>query len=74
MDSTLHNPPTRIVPHSSLNITVDEAQQRVAAFLEEHADRTRMLGGDTAVTGQLAKLQESLAQEQLERMRKPSAS
>ena len=59
MDAQLR-PPTRIVPEQVIAISKEEAQERIAAFLEDHAKRTRLSGGDSVVSGQLAKLHASL--------------
>lgn len=55
--------PTRITPVSVHAVSPSEAQQMINAFLEAHDERTRMSGGDLAISGQLRKLERSLKEE-----------
>ncbi|KIO27283.1 hypothetical protein M407DRAFT_243393 [Tulasnella calospora MUT 4182] len=55
--------PTRITPVSVHSASSSEAQRMISAFLEAHDERTRMTGGDLAISGQLRKLEKSLKEE-----------
>jgi len=65
------DPPRRITPVSSKNISAKRAQLRIQAFLDDFENRNSTLkGGDKTVTVQLQKLNQALLDE---RQRQKSA-
>ena len=60
----LSDPPPRITPTTSKNISAKRAQIRIQAFLNDFENRNSTLnGGNKAVTVQLQKLNQALLDE-----------
>ena len=60
------NPPLRIQPTASKNLSAEDAQACVSQFLDDYQDRhvSARTQGDSAIVAQLQKLANALAQEQ----------
>lgn len=60
----LSDPPPRITPSTSRNLSTKRAQTRIHAFLHDFENRNSTLnGGDKAVTVRLQKLNQALLEE-----------
>ena len=60
----LSDPPPRIIPTTSRNLSTKRAQTRIQAFLNDFENRNSTLnGGDKAVTVRLQKLNQALLEE-----------
>lgn len=63
-NTTVSQPPPRIVSSSSKNLSAKRAQSRIQAFLDDFENRNSALkGGDKTVTVQLQKLNQALLEE-----------
>jgi hypothetical protein len=60
------NPPLRIQPTATKNISAKSARARVSQFLDDYQDRhvSARTQGDSTIIAQLQKLANALAQEQ----------
>ena len=60
----LSDPPPRITPTTSKNLSAKRAQTRIQAFLNDFENRNSTLnGGDKAITVRLQKLNQALVEE-----------